>query len=207
MCPIARSLDVLGERWTLLIVRELLLGPKRFKDLLGVLPAMGTTRLAERLRSLDADGVIAKVSLPSAADVRAYQLTPFGERLRAVVLLLGDWGNELPLHDGLDPATARPELIALALAGNADPAASATLDEAYELHVGPETFHVLATRGTVAVHSGPSPRPPAATISCPPDTFDALTTGDLALPTPTATVTGDPAAATRAFTLLHRQAG
>jgi DNA-binding HxlR family transcriptional regulator len=203
VCPIARSLDVLGERWTLLVVRELLLGPKRFKDLLAVLPAMGTTRLAERLKSLEADGVVTRVTLPPPGDVRAYQLTDRGERLRPVVLLLGSWGNDLPLHDGLDPATARRELLALAYAGNSDPAASAGLDESYDLHVGPETFHVVARDDEVLTRSGPSPRPPAATVTCPPDTFDALTRGDLTLPTPAATVTGDPTAATRLFTLLH----
>jgi DNA-binding HxlR family transcriptional regulator len=203
VCPIARSLDVLGERWTLLVVRELLLGPKRFKDLLAVLPAMGTTRLAERLKALEADGVIAKVILPAPGDVRAYQLTDRGERLRPVVLLLGAWGNDLPLHDGLDPATARRELLALAYAGASDPAVSAGLDEAYDLRVGPETFHVLARDGEVLTRSGPSPRPPAATVTCLPETFDALTRGDLTLPTPSATVTGDLAAATRLFALLH----
>ncbi len=71
MCPIARSLDVVGERWSLLIVRELLLGPKRFKDLLGELPAMGTNRLSDRLKALEADGVIAKATLPRPARRRS----------------------------------------------------------------------------------------------------------------------------------------
>ena len=85
MCPIARSLDVIGERWSLLIVRELLLGPKRFKDLLGELPAMGTNRLSDRLKTLEADGVIAKATLPPPGEAHVYVLTELGERLREIV--------------------------------------------------------------------------------------------------------------------------
>src|SRR5687768_17359781 len=69
MCPIARSLDVLGERWTMLVIRELLLGPKRFKHLLAVLPAIGSNRLAERLRGLEAAQIIHKTTLPPPAAV------------------------------------------------------------------------------------------------------------------------------------------
>src|SRR3974390_2234062 len=85
MCPVARALDVLGERWTLLIVRELLLGPKRFKDLLAALPAMGTNRLSDRLAKLQDAGVIARATLPPPAGVRVYELTPSGELLRPVI--------------------------------------------------------------------------------------------------------------------------
>src|SRR5271154_4972506 len=82
MCPVARALDVIGERWTILIVRELLLGPKRFKDLLARLPAMGTNRLADRLKGLEAAGVLAKRTLPAPAEVQVYELSDYGERLR-----------------------------------------------------------------------------------------------------------------------------
>ena len=86
LCPIARSLDVLGERWTLLVVRELLLGPKRFKDLLAVLPAMGTNRLSERLASLTADGIIRKSALPPPASISVHELTERGEQLRGPLM-------------------------------------------------------------------------------------------------------------------------
>jgi DNA-binding HxlR family transcriptional regulator len=75
MCPIARALDVLGERWTLLVVRELLLGPKRFTDLLTILPAMGTNRLSERLKTLQAAGVVTRRTLPPPAGAQVYELT------------------------------------------------------------------------------------------------------------------------------------
>src|SRR5947199_10383546 len=82
MCPLARSLDVLGERWTILVIRELLLGPKRFKHLLAALPAIGTNRLADRLRGLEAAGIARKAVLRPPAPVPVYELIADGERLR-----------------------------------------------------------------------------------------------------------------------------
>jgi DNA-binding HxlR family transcriptional regulator len=93
MCPIARSLDVVGERWSLLIVRELLLGPKRFKDLLGELPSMGTNRLSDRLKTLEADGIVARATLPPPGEAQVYVLTDLGERLRQPVV---SWPNGAP---------------------------------------------------------------------------------------------------------------
>src|SRR5471032_2176660 len=107
MCPVARALDVVGERWTLLVVRELLLGPKRFKDLLTALPAMGTNRLADHLKGLQAAGVVAKRTLPPPAGVHVYELTDSGERLRPAIYCLGAWGWQLPLADSINRDTAR----------------------------------------------------------------------------------------------------
>ena len=119
MCPLARSLDVLGERWTMLVIRELLLGPKRFKHLLAVLPAIGSNRLSERLRGLEEAGIIRKNTLPPPAAVAVYELTEEGERLRDPLITLGLWGLDLPVDDRIDPETARAALGALCL-GNPD---------------------------------------------------------------------------------------
>jgi DNA-binding HxlR family transcriptional regulator len=181
MCPVARALDVVGERWSLLIVRELLLGPKRYKDLLAALPSMGTTRLAARLKALEADGVVVKRVLPPPGDVQAYLLTPSGERLRPVVALLAAWGSEQPLHEGIDPATARPELLAQGLADLSPPEASAGRSEVYQFQVGGDTFHVDVEDGTARARSGPSPRRPAATVTSDLATFDSLARGELTL--------------------------
>src|ERR1041385_742934 len=89
MCPIARSLDVLGERWTIVVIRELLLGPKRFKHLLAALPAIGSNRLSDRLRGLDEAGIVRKAVLPPPVTVPVYELTVAGERLREPLLRLG----------------------------------------------------------------------------------------------------------------------
>jgi DNA-binding HxlR family transcriptional regulator len=94
-CPIARALEVVGERWSLLIVRELLLGPKRYTDLRQALPRMWTNLLADRLRHLERAGVIEQVDLPPPAARTVYQLTERGRGLEPVVLGLGRWGIPL----------------------------------------------------------------------------------------------------------------
>jgi len=207
MCPVARSLDVVGERWTLLIVRELLLGPKRNKDLLAALSAMGSNRLAARLQGLQDAGVVRKRMLPAPAEVQVYELTEFGERLRPVIYCLGAWGSELPVKDDVDRGAARAELIALGASAASPPELTAELDETYELHVGEERFHVSARHGTVLVRSGPSPVVPDLLAECDLATFFELVTGAI---TPAraaregrARVVGGQALFTRAFQLLN----
>jgi DNA-binding HxlR family transcriptional regulator len=173
-CPMARALDVLGDRWTLLVIRELLLGPKRFKDLLAILPAMGTNRLSGRLTTLVDSDVIRQIVLPPPAAVPAYELTEFGEQLRKPVIALGLWGLGLPVDERIDPSSARAELIALCLTGASDPASSAGLQAVYEFHVGTEVFHVPVSDGEVLVRSGPSTEPVDVTVQCDMETFMAL---------------------------------
>jgi DNA-binding HxlR family transcriptional regulator len=173
LCPIARSLDILGDRWTLLLIRELLLGPKRFKDLLAMLPAMGTNRLSERLAMLVDSGVIRPATLSAAAAAPAYELTELGEQLRKPLLALGLWGLKLPADERADPSSARAELIALCLTGVADPTASAGLHEVVEFQVGAETFHLRITDGDVLARSG-APAEPDLQVQCDLDTFMAL---------------------------------
>jgi DNA-binding HxlR family transcriptional regulator/putative sterol carrier protein len=207
MCPVARSLDVVGERWTLLVVRELLLGPKRFKDLLTALSAMGTNRLASRLKALEAAGVVAKRTLPPPAEVQVYELTEYGERLRPVIYCLGAWGSELPLQEDIDRDTARAELIALGLCAASPPELSADLDETYELHVACERFHVSAKRGTVTVRSGPAPVTADLVAECDLATFIELATGatspSRAARQGRASFSGGSALSTRAFRILN----
>src|SRR2546427_12402137 len=91
-CAVARSLDVVGERWTLLIVRDLLVGPKRYKDLLIGLPGIGTNLLADRLRELEGAGILRRTVLPPPAGSTVYELTSSGQALEPVILALGRWG-------------------------------------------------------------------------------------------------------------------
>lgn len=204
----ARALDVLGDRWTLLVVRELLLGPKRFKDLLAVLPAMGTNRLSERLAMLVESGVIQQIVLSTLPPAPAYELTEAGERLRKPLIELGLWGLTLPIDERIDASSARAELIALCLAGASDPASSAGLHELYEFEVGAEVFHVQVNDGTLLPRSGPSTLPVDVRIACDMETFMALALRQL---TPTralqeARVTilqGDRKAVVRMFKVLE----
>jgi DNA-binding HxlR family transcriptional regulator len=100
-CPVAHALELVGERWALLVVRELLGGPKRYTDLAAGLPGIGTNILAGRLRDLEAAGVIQKRRLPPPAAANVYELTPYGEELREPLYALGRWGAR-----SLGPPTA-----------------------------------------------------------------------------------------------------
>ena len=207
VCSVARALDVLGERWTLLVVRELLLGPKRFKDLLAVLPAMGSNRLGDRLKTLQAAGVVARRTLPPPAGVNVYELTESGQQLRPAIYCLGAWGAQLPVPDSIDPDSARAELIAFGLAGTSPPELSAELGETYQFEVGDECFHVQATQGVVTAHSGPAPVAADLLVECDLQTFIALATGELSPPRAVrrglARIRGEPALFARAFNVLN----
>ncbi len=91
-CPVAHALDLVGERWALLVVRELMHGPKRYTDLADSLPGIGTNILASRLRDLEACGIVAKRRLPPPAASRVYELTEYGRGLRTVLRELALWG-------------------------------------------------------------------------------------------------------------------
>lgn len=104
-CPIARSLEVVGERWTLLVVRELMYGPKRYTDLAEELPGIGTNILAARLKELEAAGVVAKRKLPPPFASTVYELTAVGRGLRPVLHELARFGARLlgpPPPDALE---------------------------------------------------------------------------------------------------------
>jgi len=101
-CGIARALDVVGERWALLVVRELLLGPKRFTDLRAGLPNVGPDVLAQRLRELEAAGIVRRATLPPPAASKVYELTERGAALEPVVLALGRWGSAAPGPEAAD---------------------------------------------------------------------------------------------------------
>jgi DNA-binding HxlR family transcriptional regulator len=105
-CPVAHALDLVGERWALLVVRELMHGPKRYTDLVERLPGIGTNILASRLRDLEACGIVAKRKLPPPAASRVYELTDYGRGLRTVLRELALWGAR-----SLGPPTADDELF------------------------------------------------------------------------------------------------
>src|SRR6266540_6824937 len=105
-CPVAHALDLVGDRWALLVVRELMPGPKRYTDLVEHLPVIGTNILASRLRDLESGGLVEKRTLPPPAASRVYQLTNYGQELRPVLRELALWGSR-----SLGPPTADDELF------------------------------------------------------------------------------------------------
>lgn len=175
MCSIARSLDVLGERWSMLIVRELLLGPKRFKNLRDALTGVGSNRLSERLKGLEEADIVRRTMLPAPASVQVYELTERGERLRGPVVALGLWGLDLPVDERIDPRTARADLIGMALAGTQQKLLDPARQDGFEFHVGDEVFHLRLRDGRFVAQSGPSPIDPAVSVVC-----DLMTFIDLA---------------------------
>ena len=95
-CGVARALDVIGERWALLVVRELVLGPKRFSDLRAGLPRVAPDVLSQRLRELAEAGVVRRTTLPPPGGARVYELTEWGQDLEPLVIRLGRWGSRAP---------------------------------------------------------------------------------------------------------------
>src|SRR3712207_4099612 len=123
-CAAAHALDVVGERWALLVVRELMLGPKRFTDLRAGLPHVSPDVLAQRLRELEASGIVRRATLAPPAGSRIYELTPRGRELEPVILALGRWGSLAPFPAG--DAAFGVDAFVLALRTLFDPAAGET---------------------------------------------------------------------------------
>ena len=157
ICGVAKALDLIGERWTLLIVRELLLGPKRFGVLKDTLPGISANLLSARLKALTEAGIAERVELPAPASVEAYALTERGEELRPMMESLALWGFGL-----LDPETeyaqgweTRPSWLTSTLAAGAAPEDLAALDgRSFNFAVGDDRFTVRVADGVARVRHG-----------------------------------------------------
>lgn len=178
-CGLAAALDVLGERWTLLILRDLALGPKRYRDLLDALPGIGTNLLAARLKSLEEAGVVRRTTLPPPAGVQVYELTPRGEALRPTLEGLALWGLEL-LPDEVGERRFRPAWAAACMRAGVEPGAVVGLDGTYAFDVDGEQFHVTAADGELEVRDGPPPGAADVRVRMDRPTYLALGTRQLA---------------------------
>lgn len=180
-CGIARALDLTGERWALLIVRELLLGPKRFTDLRAGLAGVSTDVLAQRLRELEGQGLVGRRKLPPPGAARVYELTPRGAELEPVLLALGRWGSRVPLPP--DSTALSPDGLAVALKTMfAGPDARDGSDggdggeggeRRYQLRLGEHAFAVRARAAGLDIDRGEL-APPVTTISTDPATLTGL---------------------------------
>ncbi|MAS37189.1 MAG: transcriptional regulator [Anaerolineaceae bacterium] len=158
-CPLAYSLDVIGERWTLLIVRDLLFGPRRYTDLLNGLPGIGTNLLAKRLKELEQSGIIAQRTLPPPASSTVYELTERGRGLQDTIMGLVRWGMtyvEMPPPEddfmGTVPAMHAFNLLF-------DRTNSSHTDMVCEVRVDHEIFHAELRDGQLKVRPGPAEQP------------------------------------------------
>ena len=158
-CGIARALDLVGERWALLVVRELLLGPKRFTDLRRGLPNLSPDVLSQRLRDLERAGVLSRRTLEPPAAARVYELTERGRALEGVLMELGRWGTEAPFPP--DGAVFGSDAFILALRTVFDPATAAKLSSRYELRLDGDRFRVAVEDGLLALERGAAEDPEA----------------------------------------------
>lgn len=194
-CGIARALDVVGERWALLIVRELLFGHKRFSDLrvsLGASPNV----LSQRLGELEAGGVLRRRSAGGAL----YELTDWGRELHSILLQLGRWGARSPHQPTGDLGV---DALMAALEATFEPDRAPELHASYELRLGEERFSVDIGRETIAITRG-TPRRPDAIIDTDPATLRALVFGDLPLDGAPVELRGDNGLARTFFQLFAR---
>jgi DNA-binding HxlR family transcriptional regulator len=188
-CGVARALDLVGERWALLVVRELLLGPKRFTDLRTGLPHVSPDILAQRLRELEESGIVRRGKLPPPAGSRIYELTERGQKLEPIVLALGRFGSVAPFPPG--EAEIGVDAVVVALKSLFSASAADGLGASYELRLGEQHFSVRVGDGRLDVTRG-SARAPDAIIESDPGTLatvlwhgrkveEARRAGDLAI--------------------------
>lgn len=164
-CPLATALEAVGERWSLLIVRELLGGPKRYTDLREGLGGVSPTLLADRLVELEAAGVVQKLALAPPVARTVYGLTDEGQRLAPIVAELTRWG----MSRLAAPSTAYPPRSSMAaraaLLAYAKPFPATEDETTYEIRIDDESFSFVFAEGSVELHEGPPSSAPDLTAT------------------------------------------
>jgi DNA-binding HxlR family transcriptional regulator/putative sterol carrier protein len=182
-CGVARALDLVGERWTLLLVRELMIGPRRFKDILEGLPGIGTNLLTKRLRELEQADIVARRVLPPPAGSTVYELTERGVGLEPVVFALGKWGRQF-MGESVPGEVSRPGWYMVALRATFRSDAAQRFAARYDLRIDGEMFVVAIEDGRIQVAPGP-PANADVTLTTDLQTLIGLVSGEL---TPAAAV-------------------
>ncbi|MBF6330726.1 winged helix-turn-helix transcriptional regulator [Nocardia transvalensis] len=182
-CGLALALDIVGERWTLLIVRELMSGPKRYSDLAAALDGIGTSLLASRVKQLEFDGIIARRHLRPPIASTVYELTAVGRELARAMIPLALWGSRHYTEGGRAPTQRfRAEWALVFLAQLFDPDALRGIDAYYEFHADGSVAHLHIHDGRADVYSGPGDHPPDATFTYDSGTLAAIIAGTLSVP-------------------------
>jgi DNA-binding HxlR family transcriptional regulator len=167
-CAIAHGLDLVGERWALLVVRELLLGPKRFTDLKKGLPNASPNVLSERLQELERAGIVKRDKLPPPAASQVYALTDWGRELEPTVIALGHWGARSPSLPHEAPVGADSVVLAIKGRLGAD-----GLRATYELRLGEDRFRLAVSGQGIEAARGEAEHPDA-TIEAEPKALYAV---------------------------------
>jgi DNA-binding HxlR family transcriptional regulator len=160
-CPMAHALDLVGDRWALLVIRELMHGPKRYTDLVDCLPGIGTNILAARLRDLEGHDIVARRILPPPAASKVYELTDYGRELDDILMALGRWGAQsMGQPDPDDIYTAGSLMMAMRSAYQAPSADSAKPTSVnYELRVTDVVLSLTVRDGELGISDGPQADP------------------------------------------------
>jgi DNA-binding HxlR family transcriptional regulator/putative sterol carrier protein len=205
-CALARTLDIAGDRWSLLIVRELVPGPRRFTDLIEGLPGISRNLLTERLRVLERDGVIARNELPPPAARQVYELTDDGRDLAHAMGPLIAWGARR-IGERKSGDSFRARWPAVAMASLADREAAKGVSETYQFLIGDSAFHFTVDDGAIEVHDGRA-QDPAVTWTTDEETWADVVTGKTTFSPAVArgalTVAGDPEAVKRLRKIFSR---
>jgi DNA-binding HxlR family transcriptional regulator len=151
-CGAAHALDLVGERWALLVMRELMLGPKRFSDLRADLPGISANVLTQRLEGLEAAGVLARRKLPPPASAQVYELTPWGYESEPIFQALGRWAARSPEHDPSLPLSAVS--LFLSFRTMLDPERARGLVARIGFRIGAGIFVAGLNDGTIEVGRG-----------------------------------------------------
>jgi DNA-binding HxlR family transcriptional regulator len=165
-CGAAHALDLIGERWALLVIRELMLGPKRFSDLRADLPGISANVLTQRLEGLEAAGVLIRRKLPPPASSQVYELTPWGYESEPIFQTLGRWATRSPLHDPTLPLSAVS--LFLSFRTMIDPARAQGINARIGFRIGAETYLLRLAKGRVEVTRGPIERADLTFTGTPP---------------------------------------
>lgn len=169
-CAAAFGMELIGERWTLPIIRELMLGGRRFSDIRASLPGLSAKTLTERLETLQAQGIARRAHLPPPASVQVYELTEWGRGLEPVLQELGRWAVRSPTHDPTLPLTATS--LMLSLRTMLDPAKIGDLELWIAFDVGDERFAGRLRGRELAIH------PAGAGVMAPDLRFSAPSAND-----------------------------
>ncbi|MBX3570491.1 MAG: transcriptional regulator [Rhizobiaceae bacterium] len=177
-CGTAHALDLIGERWAMLVMRELLLGPRRFGELRDHLPGLSANVLTQRLEGLEAAGIVRRHRLPPPASVQVYELTAWGMEAEPVILALGRWGARSPFHD---PALhLSPVSMMLSFRAMFDPVRAAGIEVTLRFRFGADAYWISIGDGRLTGERGDGPVPDAE-LSGPPGTIAGMVYGLLPL--------------------------
>lgn len=171
-CAAAHALDLIGERWALLVVRELLYGPRRFSDLKDTLPTISPNVLSQRLKDLEDVGVIQRYQLAPPAASWVYQLTEWGQELEGVLAALRRWGMRSPAFPRRAPIS--PSTGLSALKARFSPQAAGDLEATLALTLGRDPFTVRIARGTLHIERGQPAQPQASLMGQTGDLRDVI---------------------------------